>query len=65
MKGKFKIKFNEKEDYLKGTADFMKLLNTWQENESKYKREYDLVPTVDDENKIYSLEVSIGVSKIN
>jgi len=63
MEGKFVIKFDKKEDFLKGSTQFMQLLNTWKENAEKYKRDYDLVATQDEDANAYRLEVSVSVEK--
>lgn len=65
MEGKFKIKFASRDEFLKGSADFMKLLSAWKENESKYVRNYDLTVKQDDEIRVYELEVSLNVDKRN
>jgi len=63
MEGKFKIKFDNKDSYLKGTADFLRLLSTWRDNESKFSRDFALTPITNDASEIYELEVSLNVEK--
>ena len=64
MERSFKIKFDTKDAYLEGINEFMKTLDTWQNNEErKFDRTFDLVPETDEENNIYNLNVKVGVTE--
>jgi len=63
MEGKFKIKFDSRESYLKGASDFLQLLSNWKETQSKYERDFSLASDVNDDEQRYNLEVSLNVNK--
>lgn len=60
MEGKFTLKFDSKESFEKGSVDFMKLLNAWKENATKYERNYELIANSEGD---WHLEVNLQVTK--
>lgn len=64
MEQNFKVKFDDKDSYLKGMRDFMKLMSAWESNAEKFNRSFDIVPEVNESEGIYNLNVLIEVTEI-
>ena len=64
MNGNFKVKFEDKPTYLKGLNDFMKMLDTWKNKESKFERNFNIKPTAIEEDNRYEIDIEVEVNKI-
>ena len=56
MKGNFKFKYDNRNEYLMGIESWMKTLDNWQEADEDFERTFDLSP--DEKNLELHVELS-------